>query len=236
MRYLRHMIAAALGTAVLFSGTSAQAAPLFDFSAAPDTFTPSSITLGYQFQVMSGSSITVDGIGLFDIDPDGLGSAHEVALWDIDETPLIDPAMLNGGTSTARSERSTSSLGSYIFVDLDAPLVLGEGVYVLGASYLPRGSGPDQNRDLAVNMPVGIAPDPSVEGVVDYLGGVWGFALGVNVMFPAFSGGDENYFGPALRIPSTIPEPLTVALLIIGIVALGCNRRRGPQPGDSLPG
>jgi hypothetical protein len=226
------MIAAALGAAVLFSGTSAQAAPLFDFSAAPDTYMPSSITLGYQFQVMSGGSITVDGIGLFDIDPDGLGSNHEVALWDIDENPLIDPVMLNGDTS---SERSTSSLGSYIFVDLDVPLVLGEGVYVLGASYLPRGSGPGQNRDLAVNMPVGIAPDPSVEGVVDYLGGVWGIAAGVNVMFPAFPGGDENYFGPALRISSTIPEPLTVALLIIGIVALGCNRRRGPRPGDSLP-
>ena len=202
MRYLRLMLAAVLGTAVLFSGTSVQAAPLFDFSSETGKFTPSEITLGYTFEVTSGS-ISVDGIGLFDFSPDGLDSAHQVALWDINGNLVIAPLILNPGSPPSNSEMSNSGLGSYIYVDI-APRMLGPGEYVLGVSYLPSGG----NTDVAVSMPVDIKADPSL-GNVDYGAGrfgAFGDPDGINVVFPDIPGFGNNYFGPALRISATVPE------------------------------
>jgi len=228
MNYLRLMIAAVLGTAVLFSGTSVQAEPLFDFldpneSGISDDF--SEVTLGYTFTV--NEDVTVDGIGLFDYGSDGLSSAHQVALWNMDGSFRIDPMILNPGLPPANSEVSISGLGSYIYVGLDQPLILEAGEYVLGASYLAANG----NKD-----PVEFLPDSITENApnVFFGAGVFGAADGVNVMFPDIPGFGNNYFGPALRISATIPEPLTLALLFIGIVGMAGNLRQRSRLGDSI--
>ena len=233
MHCLRALFTAALASAALSLSTSAQAAPLFDFLSESGSFVPVEITLGYTFEVGPGG-ISVDGIGIFDFGSDGLASAHEVALWDIDQILVIAPEILNPGLPPSNSDMSDSGVGSYIYVDI-AALLLGPGEYVLGVSYLPASG----NKDVAVNMPD--LPIVLNAGNVKYGGGVFGGATGVNVMFPGFSGGANNYFGPALRISATIPEPLTLALLTIGMAGMagmagmGCSWRKPALPGGAIP-
>lgn len=225
----RLMLASVLGAAVVFSSAAAQAAPLFDFldadqSGISDRFQDT--TLGYTFSLTG--DITVDGIGLFDFGSDGLSSAHEVALWDTGMNLIIGPVILNPGSPTASSEPSASGLGSYIYEAI-GPLVLGAGDYVLGASYLPANG----NKDPVEFMPDSVSAAPNaVFGI-----GVFGSSNGVNVMFPSIPGGGNNYFGPALRISSgvpTVPEPVTLALVVIGLVGTLGFRRRPTRHEDAL--
>ena len=233
MHYVRHLIATALGTAVLFSGTSVQALPLFDFtSGSEEVPTLTSQTLGYSFQVTG--EITVDGIGLFD--SDGLESAHEVALWKEMAVgpPLLLVEVLFPAHSTGDgSDPSASSQGNYIYMDID--LDLGTGVYVVGASYITS----QGNKDEVINTVT--HPILKNAGNVNYLvGRFFPTAGGVNVAFPLFPDLDNDYFGPALRIQATIPEPQSVALLvlgilgILGIVGMGCNRRQLSRLSNSI--
>jgi hypothetical protein len=224
------MFATLLGAAVLFSSAAAQAAPLFDFldadeSGISDNFRD--VTLGYTFSLTG--DVTVDGIGLFDYGSDGLSSAHEVALWDTGMTLIISPVILNPGSATSRSEPSVSGLGSYIYEDV-APFVLGPGDYVLGASYLPANG----NKDKVDFDPDSISGAPNAV----FGAGVFGPARGVNVEFPSMPGFGNNYFGPALRIVSgvpKVPEPTTLALVALGLLAtLGIRRRRSPRHRDAL--
>jgi hypothetical protein len=227
MHCLRSFFAAALASAALLVSASAQAAPLFDFSSESNNDVPVEVTLGYTFEVTPGG-VSVDGIGIFDFGSDGLASAHEVALWDINENLIIAPRILNPGLPPSNSDMSASGLGSYIYVNIDS-ILLGPGEYVLGVSYLPAGG----NKDVAVNMP----DLPILQNAANVIfgGGVFGEAVGVNVMFPGFSGGANNYFGPALRISATIPEPLTLMLLIMGMAGLGCSRRKASLPVGAIP-
>ena len=167
MHWLRSFFTAALASAALFLSASAQAAPVFDFLTESGSFVPVEMTLGYTFEVGPGG-ISVDGIGIFDFGSDGLASAHEVALWDINQILVIAPEILNPGLPPSNSDMSVSGIGSYIYVDIGA-ILLGPGEYVLGVSYLPASG----NKDVAVNMPD--LPILLNAGNVTYGGGVfWG--------------------------------------------------------------
>ncbi len=230
--------AAVLGTALLWAGASAHALPLFDFESASDSpfFVPVGTTLGYSFHV--SSDISIVGIGMFDFGADGLDSAHEVALWSSDGTTRLAEGILNPASSGApgfTTEASQSTLGDYIFKDI--ALVLGQGTYVLGVSYLPANG----NKDVAIVFP----NDPLVENSNDATFGMGRFPFpvtenGVIAEFPNLNAPRERYFGPALRIATaTIPEPLTLALLVTGLAAVGLGRRhdetRRQAPGAALP-
>ena len=238
MRYLRHVIAAVFGTAVLFSGTSVQAAPLFDFTcieanvcslADPtEMFLPTpfpgfpppgfSDTLGYTFSV--SGNITVNGIGIFDEGGDGLGSVHNVALWDssVPSTALITSSV-GPFSSPANSDPSDSGAGRFIYTTI-ADFILDPGEYTIGASYGPGNS----NKDMVVSGPDTIVlndPGNSMFGV-----GAFGLGMGSGIVFPAPPTGGKIYFGPALRIAATIPEPMTFALLMIGLAGMSFKSRK----------
>ena len=221
---------AVLAATAWLMGGSAQAAPIFDFDGG-GTFPPVRDTLGYAFRVTA--SVTTDGLGMFDSGAPGLQSAHEVALWNASNpaTPLVS-SILNPGTSTAGSDASMSGLGSFIYVDI-APLTLRPGaVYVLGASFLPANA----NKDLVVAPATNLTPAADVA----FIEGRLGLATGVNVQYPSTSIQDPLFFGPMLRIPdggppAGIPEPMTLVLLVVGMVGIGLGLRprafgRSPQP------
>jgi len=204
---------------------------MFDFlpSVSNVSFDPNGVTVGYKFEVTAGS-VSVDGIGLLDMGLPGLNSAHEVALWDASSNIIINPEILNPGSSASNSDPSDSLLGSYIYKDI-GPVVLGIGQYVLGVSYLANA-----NQDLAVSAQLAnVVTDPGLGNVV-FLGGVFGFGNGVNVAFPSYPGGANNYFGPALRLTSNIvvAEPLTLTLVMAGIAGMGWRRRRAPRLSDDV--
>lgn len=225
MHCLRSFSATALASAALLLSASAQAAPLFDFETADDSFfAPVRDTLGYAFTV--SADITVDGIGMFDFGSDGLDSAHEVALWSSSNTSstLLVSAILNPGTSTAGSDVSISGFGSFIYEDIVA-LVLGPGSYVLGASFLPANA----NKDAVAVSVSSITPNSADAA---YLEDRLGQSTGVNANFPDISMGTDSFFGPALRIavatipPETIPEPMTLTLLMVGMAGIGLGLRK----------
>lgn len=229
MRYFKFVFTLALGTATMLP---ARAVPLIDFELQSAAFSqaPTHLTLGYRFQVFN--SISVDGIGFFDEGGDGLDSVHNLGLWNIDDSanPVATGAV-NPGPTAATSEASASNLGTYIYDDFSSPLALAPGTYVIGASYGPS------NRDVVVDKPTGLLANAG-PGDVMFLGGAFGFERSpAQVVFPEFMVGD-GWFGPSLRIyaatpaslgvaqPLTVPEPLTLALLLSAIAVAGLGRRR----------
>ena len=63
---------AVLGTVAWVMGSTAQATPLFDFGDADVSIAPERDTLGFLFEVTGSSSVTFDGIGMFDSGAPGL--------------------------------------------------------------------------------------------------------------------------------------------------------------------
>lgn len=243
MLSLRLVRAAVLGSALVMASVQAQAAPLFDFATVgsggiPGVFIPNTTTLGYRFEV--SADITVDGIGIFDYLGDGLASAHQVALWnDNDKTTPLVTAILNPGSDPANSDPSVldpaaGAWGSYIYANI-VEMVLGPGFYTLGASYLPANG----NKDLALSWTV----DPIVENssAATMLIGAQAFpAHGNSAQYPNFDADPQRYLGPNLRLAvASIPEPLTLAMLVTGLAGAGLSRRngttRGSAPDQSLP-
>ena len=211
--------AALLGVALCTTGAAAQATPLFDFTSNTASFKFTSDTLGYAFTV--SSNITVDGIGMLDFGNDGLGSNHEFALWDNSDPGTKLRWKQMPPSTTTSSDPSISGLGSYVYVDI-APLILSPGItYVLGASFLPANASKD---DVAYE----VAGITSHSGIATFVEGRLGRATGINAVFPGqVRGNMDRYFGPNLRIATAIPEPLTLALLVVGLAGIGLARRNG---------
>ena len=91
----------------------------------------------------------------------------------------------------------------------------------------------------------GVAAQPNSANAA-YVEGrhAFSFSPGVDAVFPFLPTTPDRYFGPALRIAvATVPEPLTLTLLIIGMAGIGLGLRnsaskRQPQsrlPADRLP-
>jgi hypothetical protein len=219
MNYSRIARAVIFGAAICLSAGSVQAAPLFDFNLSTAALldpNPASNTYGYTFRI--DADTTVDGLGFFDFGGDGIGtgSAHRVTLWDSSMVAL-ESEIINNGTSTDRAEDSASGLGRYIYMDIEER-VLEPGSYTLGASFNGGSTDPLIAQSFMMTEIV-------VSGAADFGNGVFGFSSGTDAVFPDMDFGlDLDYFGPTLRVQAAVPEPLTAALLLAGIVGFGLRR------------
>ena len=76
---------------------------------------------------------------------------------------------------------------------------------------------------MAVSV-LGITPNSADAA---YVRGRQGLATGINVEFPDILKGTDRYFGPTLRIAvATIPEPMTLTLLMVGMAGIGLGLRK----------
>jgi len=91
---------------VLFAASAANAGTLALDLTAGQTFAAGSFTnIGWSFTV--NSTVTADGLGLFDTTPNGLSAEHQVGLWNGSGTLLAQTTINNASTVIA----SASSAG-----------------------------------------------------------------------------------------------------------------------------
>lgn len=221
MEYSRAARVAIFGAALCMTAGSVQAVPLFDFdkaTAATQSPDPRRDTYGYSFRVRTAT--TVDGLGFFDFGSDGIstGGAHRVTLWN-PAMAILDTAIINHGTSTAGADASASGLGRYIYADIAPRDLVPNVLYFLGASF--NGGSTDPLIDDS-SAGAGLV----VNGAAAFDQGRFGMSTGNSAVFPGTPTGDRFFFGPTLRVQTAaIPEPLTPALLLAGILGIGLRRR-----------
>jgi hypothetical protein len=169
---------------------------------------PAGSTFGWAFTV--NSTITVDGLGIWDFDADGIGPNVSAGLW-IDGGALLASAVISSGSAL---EFATVE-GGWRFEDI-AELVLTTGNYVLGFTAFPS------TPSARVNPLFSTIPEVTYTGPRD------SFLAGAGLIRP-----DDNFagvplFGANIRV-AAVPTPATVFLLGLGIAALGYSRRERQQ-------
>jgi hypothetical protein len=164
-------------------------------------------TYGWAFTV--NSPITVDGLGIWDFDADGIGPDVTAGLW-LDGGALLASAVI----SSSSALEFTNSAGGWRFEDI-VELVLEPGNYVIGAANYP-------------NTPSAYV-DPAFATIaeVTYTGSRFHTFAGQGLVRPdgAFF---LDIFGPNLRLAESaeIPIPTTLFLLGLGLAAFTFSRRK----------
>src|SRR5258706_13879524 len=135
-----------LGTATISSASSIA----LDVTSDTQVFTMGIFrNIGWQFSV--NAPIIVDGLGIFDVNPVGLGENHQVGLWDNAGALLAQATVTNASTLVA----SVSNTGDWLFQGV-APILLNPGTYVTGAFFS------DNNTDsMMANATISLIPQVS---------------------------------------------------------------------------
>lgn len=155
-------------------------------------------TLGWSFTV--DSTITVTGLGAYDLGGDGFAAAHAVGLWDASQNLLASTSVDSSG----------QLIDGFRYAGISA-LTLTPGTYFVGAADLGTGDG-----YLLEASTVTIAG-------VTFLNSQ--FASGGGLLFPASAGVPGSYFGGNFLV-GEIPEPGTWAMMIAGFGLVGFAARR----------
>src|SRR5216684_2258178 len=130
----RSLVLAVFLTVAPFVGGPVAADPVLDFTNGSEqrAFAVDA-TVGWKFTVAQDSTITIGGLGIFDIGKDGLIESHQIGLWNSDGSSLLASTTINTANSTPVA--STSADGNWRSTPITS-LTLTPGDYVVGASYV----------------------------------------------------------------------------------------------------
>jgi len=207
-----------------FVGRSVAADPVLDFTGGTERFSAIDATYGWKFTVAQGSTITIEGLGVFDVGANGLANSHQVGLWDSGGSLLTSVTITNANSTHVAS---TSKAGDWLSTPITSRQ-LTSGDYVVGALYVKN----DADHFMAG------ATAKTISGVTfDEARNIPGTGLLFPSMIPP---GEENanagYFGPNLFTATPpVPEPTSLILLGSGLAGLAGRfawRKRRPKQGE----
>lgn len=167
-------------------------------------------TLGWSFTVTK--TITVYDLGVFDSGGEALLESHDVGLWNSSGTLLISATVDSGTTDPL--------IDGFRYAGI-TPIVLTPGTYTIGAEW-------DNLLD-----PLIFAGDPGSIGTSSAITyDQPEFVSGGALTFPTSTvPAADGYFGPDFIMN---PEPMSWALMLLGIGGVGAamrrSRRRAEQP------
>ncbi len=146
----------------------------------------SNFTAGYTFSV--SSSISIDALGFYDVDGDGLRSIHDVAIWDSAGTLL---RLVTVTPSSSITEASISGQGSFVYESI-AILNLSAGeTYTIAAHYAAFNA--DEFRTGATGI-------VSTNSAATYQAEIFENSTPSITRPTTTTGLTNRYFGPSLRV------------------------------------
>jgi PEP-CTERM motif len=194
---------------LLLASTPLRAAVLVDITGGPSAIcSPCGSTgsvFGYKFELTT--SYAIDGLGVWDQNPDGLSAPSMTGLWSSTGTLLA--SVLVGNTDDV--EVSASTDGRWLVGDIST-LTLGPGQYLIGSLFFG-----DTSLARFNATPVTVAGLTILSGATNALNS------GFSVPSQTF---DSLIFGPTLREASAVPLPSSLLLSGLGLAALAGSRRQ----------
>lgn len=192
------MLAASVSSAAI-------AAPAVNLITPGSTYNGGQYTLGFEFSVSTNQSI--DALGVYDHDGDGLGSNASIGLWDAGGN-LLTSTTINAGGGTLN--------GLFRFQSI-TPYALTAGThYIIGAF----------TQDLASSLGTGQGGTGTIHPLVTIYQDRYS---NFNSAFSFPDTTDNNvggWLGGNFNLAGVVPEPATWAMLLIGFGALGGAMRR----------
>ena len=191
---------------ILAAANNANASVLgLDVTSDTQPFLADLHNLGWQFNVIE--PITIDGLGVFDFQANGLEESHQVGLWDSNGSLLRQATVTSGSTLVA----SVSNAGDWRFESI-APIVLLAGTYVTSAFY-------PTNVDPVMGLAT-ITTVPQISFLASRASDEAAFAQA------GPSGGlvQPGIFGANIRVQS-VPDPASSILLLGSSLAMLAVKR-----------
>jgi hypothetical protein len=173
-----------------------------DGSPASD---PNPFMIGYEFS--TSAWIEVVGLGYIDLDTPGLGESHRVGIFDSGTGTLLVDAVVPSGTTAGLLDG---------FRTVPASLILTPGTYVIGGQQFSA-------ADRVIVQATSLVEWPSVTYLEERELVTASFTMPTGNA----AGNEKGIFGPSFVVSEApIPEPATLSLLGLGLLAVARRRRR----------